>query len=140
MANREQDRQVRRKRQSGPPLLEWISAAFGTLALLTLVTLIAVDALRTSGKEPPVLAVAPVAVTRANGSYVVEVEVRNLSPATAAAVEIEGKLERGGSEEASAATTLAYVPGRSKRSAGLIFDRDPRQYRLSVQATGYEEP
>jgi uncharacterized protein (TIGR02588 family) len=36
--------------------------------------------------------------------------------------------------------TLDYLPGRSERSGGLFFSRDPRVLRLVLEVHGYQAP
>ena len=130
----------RRKEQSGPPLLEWTSAAVGAVLAIGILVFIAIEALDSSATKPPLLEVRPTAVAGAGGFYVVEVTVANRSGQTAAAVEIEGELMQGGNPVETSNATVSYVPGHSERNAGLIFSRDPRAHQLQVRATGYEQP
>jgi uncharacterized protein (TIGR02588 family) len=64
----------------------------------------------------------------------------NLSPSTAAVVEVEGVLSRDGREVATSSMTLDYVPGHSERQGGLFFAQDPGAYDLELRALGYAEP
>lgn len=129
-----------RARKKGASPLEWIAAGIGALVLLAMLGLIGVQALRPAEKEPPRLEVRPGALVSARGQHVVTVEVVNDSPQAAGSVEIEGVLKRGEEELETSSASLAFVPGHSKRSAGLIFTKDPRTLTLEVRATGYEEP
>lgn len=129
-----------RKEQSGPPVLEWASAAVGALLAIGILIFIAIEALDSSATRPPLLEVRPTGVFQDSGLYVVEVTVANRTGQTAAAVEIQGELMQGGSPVETSNATLSYVPGHSERNAGLIFGRDPRAHQLQVRATGYEQP
>ena len=121
-------------------LLEWISAALGMLLALAILGFIAWEAFGGPERKPPAIEVLPLAVTATGGSFVLEIEVRNGSDQTAAALQVEGELRDGtGSVEKSQAV-LSYVPGQSERRAGLIFSKDPRLHRVSLRATGYERP
>lgn len=130
----------RRKKQSGPPVLEWVSAAVGAVLAIGILIFISIEALDSSASRPPLLEVRPTAVAGAGGFYVVEVTVANRSGQTAAAVEIQGELMQGGSSVETSNATVSYVPGHSERNAGLIFSRDPRAHQLQVRSTGYERP
>lgn len=130
----------RRKKQSGPPVLEWVSAAVGAVLAIGILVFIAIEALDSSASRPPLLEVRPTGVFQGSGLYVVEVTVANRTGQTAAAVEIQGELMQGGSSVETSNATLSYVPGHSERNAGLIFSRDPRAHQLQVRATGYEQP
>lgn len=78
-------------------------------------------------------------VTPFPGGWVVEVKAHNLSPRTAAAVQVEGTLRRGGSET-KASATLDYIPGNSTRQGGLFLPEDPRSGTFEVRATGFARP
>ena len=64
----------------------------------------------------------------------------NLSPATAAAVQIEGELVEGERVLATSQVTLDYVPGNSERRGGLFFRENPQAYDLEIRALGYAKP
>ena len=132
MANRKQPRRY--------PLVEWLSAAIGLVIVGTMFGFLAVEAVRQRDGIPPLMEPAVVGLVLANGHYVVEVEVKNVSRKTGAGVQIEGVLRRGGSDVETSTATIAYVPGESQRRAGLVFTRDPREYRLQLRVTGYERP
>lgn len=126
--------------QGDPSLLEWISGGIGALLAIAVLSLLTIEALDSTTARPPLLLVEPVGAVKAGEMYVVEVEVANRSGQTAAAVEIEGELSSGGEPVETSGATVAYVPAHSKRSAGLVFTRDPRTHQLQIRATGYEEP
>ena len=115
-----------------PPLLEWIMGGLGLLLTLAVLAVILREAMAPGG--PPVLEPRLHAVHGGPGAWQAEVEVRNTGPATAAAVEIEGRL---GDETASA--TLDYVPAGGKETATLGFAADPRA-GLTLQVRGWTEP
>lgn len=122
------------KIKAPPPLLEWIASAIGLLLTLGVTAVIARDAFNGSADMTPDIAVAVTRVQPAQGGFVLEFEARNLSPATAAQVSIEGKLPDG----ETATATIDYVPGRSARRGGLFFAHDPRG--AEVRALGYQDP
>lgn len=138
MAKR-QSKKGEEPKDKGTSLLEWISAGVGLVITLALLGFVGLEAAETSDR-PPVLKVTPAAITAASDIYVVEVDVANLSGQTAAAVSIEGTLKQGGQTVETSSTTLSFVPGHSKRRAGLIFTRDPRGSAIEARATGYEVP
>ena len=115
-----------------PPVLEWIMGGLGLLLTLAVLAVILREAMAPDG--PPVLEPRLHAVHGGPGAWQAEVEVRNTGPATAAAVEIEGRL---GDETASA--TLDYVPAGGKETATLGFAADPRA-GLTLQVRGWTEP
>lgn len=130
----------RRSAQSGPPLLEWIAAAIGLLLTLAVLGALGWESLKGSDNQPPVIETGIGGITPTRAGYVVEIELRNRSSVTAAAVEVEGELTRADGTVATSATTVDYVPGDSTRNAGLFFEDDPRRHQLEVRALGFAEP
>lgn len=128
------------EQDDGIPLLEWIASAIGLVLTLGILGTIGWEAAKNGGDSPPAIAVTVERVVETPAGYVVEVTATNLSPATAAAVQIEGELSGAGGAAVTSGTTIDYVPGQSKRKAGLFFTLDPRAHRLEVRALGYEEP
>lgn len=124
------------------PALEWISAAVGLVITLGLLGFLAVEVVRQDDGVPPLLDAVPVALTSGGdgGHHVVEVKVTNESYTTGASVQIEGTLKRDGSDVETSSATLAYVPGKSERRAGLIFTRDPADHTVEIRIVGYERP
>jgi uncharacterized protein (TIGR02588 family) len=122
------------------PALEWIAAAVGLLLILAMLGVLGWEALKGNGKHAPFVDVSVERVTAAAGGYVVEVVLRNRTPSTAAAVEVEGELASGGTAIETSSATIDYVPGESTRRAGLFFTRDPRDLELKVRALGYARP
>lgn len=129
-----------RKQKSGKPIGEWIAGAIGLLLTLAILGYIGWQAVQAPERVPPMIAVEVKSLSRSGSGFLVEISARNRSPRTAAQVEVEGTLKRGGSDVATSSTTLAYLPGHSERHGGLYFDQDPRQYQLQVRALGYARP
>jgi uncharacterized protein (TIGR02588 family) len=121
------------------PALEWIASGLGLLLTLGVLGSIGWEAVKGGNGRPPAIAVTVESVTPIASGYVVEIRARNRSAATAAAVQIEGKLDKGGAPVTSTAS-IDYVPGESDRRAGLFFADDPRAYPLEVRAVGYAKP
>lgn len=115
-----------------PPVLEWIMGGLGLLLTLAILAIILREGLSAGG--PPVIEPRLEAVHGGPGQWRAEVEVRNTGPATAAAVEIEGRL---GDE--TAAATLDYVPAGGRETVTLGFTADPR-VGLELHARGWTEP
>lgn len=122
------------------PLVEWISAAIGLVIIAAMLIFLAREATDYSNGIPPLLKAEATGLVAGGDRYVVEVEVSNAARRTAANVGIEGILKRGEEDVEISGASLAYVPGESRRRAGLIFSRDPREYRLELRVTGYERP
>ena len=140
MAEKTRSRRSRRPARSGPPLLEWIAAAIGLLLTLAVLGTLGWESVKGSHVEPPAIEAGIGAITPTPAGYVVEVELRNRSSATAAAVEVEGDLTKADGTVVTSTTTVDYVPGDSTRKAGLFFKDDPRRHRLDVRAVGFAEP
>lgn len=128
------------KKKKGPTVLEWAAGAIGAALAIVLLVFISIGAVRPNQDMPPLLSVRPTDIVAGDGSYVVAVVVVNRSAQAAAAVAIEGELRQGGSTVETSSATVSYVPGHSRRRAGLVFSRDPRRFSLETRATGYELP
>lgn len=124
----------------GTPALEWTAAGIGAVLTLGLLGFLGWEAYERPGGTPPVIEVSLRDVVPAGKGYVAEITARNLSSETAAGVDIEGVLSRGGQEVEQAQATLDYVPGQSERRGGLFFSEDPSEGDLELRALGYAEP
>jgi uncharacterized protein (TIGR02588 family) len=127
-------------RRSPVPPLEWIAAAIGLLLTLGVLSVVGWEAFRPGDDTPPLIEAKTVGVTPAPGGFVLQVELRNRSRATAAAVQIEGDLGGGPGGAEMSSAMIDYVPGQSTRRVGLFFGSDPRRHSLKLRATGYSEP
>lgn len=121
------------------PLLEWAAALVGLVLTLTLLGFVGWQAVQAPEKRPPAVSVMAGWVSQVPGGYVVEVTAKNRSTSTAAGVEVEGTITRGGAKIASS-VTFDYVPGHSERKGGLFFPQDPRAHPFEVRALGYSQP
>jgi uncharacterized protein (TIGR02588 family) len=120
-------------------VVEWIAAGLGLVLTLGVLGYALVEGL--NGKlAPPDLSVSAGAATPTKHGFVVPITVANASSATAAAVEISGRLETPGKPVEERRATFAFVPGGGQAAGGLVFEADPRAGRLSLRAEGYEEP
>ncbi|RXZ64575.1 hypothetical protein [Pelagerythrobacter rhizovicinus] len=128
------------RQRSRPPLLEWVAAAVGLTLTLAVLGALGWEGLESAGDDPPAIDAEIRRIVPVRPGYVVEVELRNRSSATAAAVQVEGELTAADGAVATSTATVDYVPGDSTRSAGLFFADDPRLHRLEVRALGYAEP
>lgn len=118
---------------------EWVAAAVSTALVLAVVGYLLYDAVARP-QTPPSVRVAADTVLQSGGLWLVEFRATNTGHETAAAVKVEGVLMRADSAVETSEAVLDYVPGRSVRSGGLFFQRDPRAYRLELRALGYQEP
>jgi uncharacterized protein (TIGR02588 family) len=72
--------------------------------------------------------------------FLVSLKIENSGHGTAAALNVEGVLMRGGTNVETSLVTVDYVAAGSERDAALFFTNDPRQGELTVRAKGYIEP
>jgi uncharacterized protein (TIGR02588 family) len=140
MADIAADRGAERARGERTPLLEWIAGGIGAVLTLALLGFLGWEAWTTPGDAPPEVTVRLEEVMPAGDGFVARIAAVNGSPATAAAVEVEGTLSRGGEEVERAQATLDYVPGHSETRGGLFFAEDPREGDLRLRALGYQAP
>jgi uncharacterized protein (TIGR02588 family) len=133
------DRRGEADHESTPPL-EWLASGIGLALTLGMLGLIGWQAYQGTAAPPPMITVAAERIVQSGSGFVVEIAVRNRSPATAAAVEIEGALKQGGQTVETSKAILDYVPGNSERRGGLFFLEDPRPYQLELRPLGYAEP
>lgn len=119
--------------------LEATAAVVGAaLASATLVVLVW-EGLRGTD-APPDVTLEVVGITPSAGGYVVEVRAENLGDRTAAELVFEGVLTDHGHVVEAVQGTFDYVPSRSRRRGGLVFEHDPRALSLKVRALGFAEP
>lgn len=130
---------ARRRGRHGVPTLEWITAGLGAAIVIATVLFIGYEAVTDSG-GPPLLTAAVEGVQPAGGHYVVLVVVANSGQRAAAEVTIEATLHAGDGALSRSEARLDFVPGRSRRRAGLLFDTDPREGSLRVRVHGYATP
>ncbi|WP_207100210.1 hypothetical protein [Paracoccus shandongensis] len=124
----------------GTPVLEWISAGVGLVLTVAMLGFIGWQAWTSTGQELPAVELRVRRILPAGDGWVVEVAALNHSPATAAAVQIEGTLTRDGQTVAESQATFDYVPGNSEREGGLFFREDPNAFDLEVRTLGYARP
>ena len=118
---------------------EWVAGAVGLLLVLGAVGFIGYTAL-TSNQSVPAVTLEHVGTQRTPGGYVVEFRARNSGPATAASLTISGSLYDGTTEIETSEATLDYLPPKGERRGGLIFQTDPAEHELSLEAEGYVDP
>lgn len=125
--------------EEAPPLWEWVTAALGLALLLASLGYLLHDAW-TAQDRPPAPAIRVLGVEPQQGRFLVRLRVLNESPATAAALRIEGELKRGDEVVERSEMEFPFLPGRSSRDGGLYFSQDPRTLRLELSARSYQRP
>lgn len=121
------------------PIAEWTAAGLGVALTLGVMGYLVREGL-TEGDGPPSLSVTAEPAQATAGGFVTPVTVANGSDATAAGVEVLGTLADGATVIEARRASFAYVPGRGEVRGGLVFQHDPRRYRLRLSAEGYEAP
>jgi uncharacterized protein (TIGR02588 family) len=121
------------------PWLEWIASGIGLILALGTLGVITAEML-SGGRPVPAVIVDMEGVVETPAGFVALIRAHNPAGATAAKVEIEGKLRQGDDVLETSRIEFDYVPARSERRGGLYFKNDPRHYRLEARALGYSEP
>ena len=122
------------------PALEWIAAAVGLVMTLGILGSMGWEAMTGGGGGPAAIEARVERIVPTSAGYVAEIALRNDSPTSAAAVQIEGELTKADGTVATSQATVDYVPGESTRRAVLSFTDDPRRARLEVRVLGFAEP
>jgi len=115
--------------------LSWLQCVCAVLGLI--VTAVAIAVLARSAladQRPPDLAIMSQTLRPVGAGWALEVRVVNSGDMTAAAVEIEGRVDG----ETSGAT-LDYIPGHGEKRATLVFSSAERP-RARVRITGWSDP
>ena len=124
---------VRARTRAGSP-------AMGLVMTLGILGSMGWEAMTVSEDRPPAIEARVERIVPTSAGYVAEIALRNDSPTTAAAVQIEGELTKADGTVATSQATVDYVPGASTRRAALSFTDDPRRARLEVRVLGFAEP
>jgi uncharacterized protein (TIGR02588 family) len=88
----------------------------------------------------PRLVVQVDTVVAYRSGYAVEFRAINDGDATAANVQVHGELRADTGVVEQSESTIDFVPARSWREGGLVFQNDPRRYRLEVRPVGFNRP
>lgn len=128
------------RKDPDPPPWEWAVAALGAVVLLAVLGFLAWDAWRLDHSPPdPRLSVEQV-LEQPGPRYLVIVRAQNNGSQAAASLKITGRLRSGGSTVESSDTEFQYLPGASKRRAGLFFTHDPHRGELTLSVDSYQLP
>jgi uncharacterized protein (TIGR02588 family) len=123
------------------PVSEWIVAGIGVCLVIATIALLALDIAAHNTAKPPAVSLESDTVIVTPISYLAKVNARNEGGRTAADLRVEGVLlDSSGNEVEKSEATLDFLPPNSRRELGLFFQADPRKYRLSLRATGYQNP
>jgi uncharacterized protein (TIGR02588 family) len=121
------------------PLLEWIVGGLGAVLVAGAIGFLLYHS-QARDQTPPEFRLEAERVLDLQNAYLVQFRAFNEGTSAAAAVTIEGELvSPDGTAEVSEAV-LDYLPPRSDRAGGLLFQSDPRAGELSLRAKGYAKP
>ena len=129
----------RKRSAAAIPPWEWIVAAVGLALVTTTLSFLAYKAVK-GETSPPDISIRADEIVPLADRYLVKITASNRGDRTAADVKVEGELATPGGVVEKSEMTFTYLPGRSARSGGLYFTRDPRRHTLSLSAKGYENP
>lgn len=124
---------------SETPPLEWAIACVGVVLVAAALGLLLYKAIWGEA-SPPQITVRVTSIVPMQNGYLVQFEAINHGGSSAEGVVIGGELRRGTEQVESSQTTVDYLPSNSKKSGGLFFIQDPRQFEFQGRAFGYEEP
>jgi uncharacterized protein (TIGR02588 family) len=121
------------------PLLEWVVGALGALLVAAAIAALVYNSL-TRGQTSPHFRLEAARVLDLQNAYLVQFRAFNEGGSAAAAVTIEGELVGPDGRAEVSEAVLDYLPPRSTREGGLLFENDPRAGELSLRAKGYAKP
>lgn len=127
------------EREWATPVWEWVVGGLGALLVLGAIVLLVYHAL-TRDQTPPDIRLIAERVLDLQHGHLVQFRAFNEGHTTAAQVTIEGELARSDGEVEISEVVLDYLPPRSGREGGLLFESDPRAGKLSLRAKSYIEP
>lgn len=120
------------------PFVELVAGIVGLLIVIATIGYLAFETLR-GGPRDPVLAVEILRVRQVEGSFAVDVEIRNRGQNAAADVHVAAATRSGQPDGLRAEVRVDYVPGQSTARATLLFAADPGS-APDVRVVGYAEP
>lgn len=121
------------------PLLEWIIALIGAVLVAFTLGWIVWQGL-TREAVPPHFSFEVQSVVALSNGYLVTLQATNQGEQTAGDVKVEGVLASAAGQVETSEMTFKYLPPRAPKKGGLFFMNDPRAFRLTLSAKGYEAP
>lgn len=121
------------------PFWEWVIAGAGLILVIASVGTAFYRAV-TEDPTPPNFVFSVNSIEQTGGGYVVKFSVANSGNETAAALTVEGTLKDGEESAETSTAAFAYAPANSVRQGGLLFTKNPNDFRLQIRALGYEQP
>lgn len=127
------------KGRQKPSAVEWILGGVSAVLVVAMIGFVLYRAVSATMAKPD-LEVLVGQIEAVDGGYRVEFRAINRSDATAAGVKVEGQLRSGDRTIETSEVTLDYVPARSEKKGGLLFNHEPGQLQLQIEAKGYTNP
>ena len=118
---------------------EWVISAVSAVLVLGTVGYVFYKAAAEPTTLPQVV-IEVVEIEPGAGGYVVTFWAHNRGGLTAKDLGLEGQLVSDTGVVATRSTGITFLPGQSRRKAGLFFPVDPRLYRLEIYPVGYDVP
>ena len=91
-------------------------------------------------QSPPEIALSVQSIDRQQNGFLVKIRAENMGGEPAARVDILVELTEGAKVVETSGTQFEHLPPRSKRDAGVFFQRDPRLAEIRLQTKGCEAP
>ena len=125
--------------EAGTSLWEWVISGISALLVLGTVGYVFYKAVAEPTTLPQVV-IEQEKIQPGVGGYVVTFWAHNRGGLTAKDLGIEGRLVSDTGVIATRSTGITFLPGESRRKAGLFFPVDPRLYKLEIYPVGYDVP
>ena len=111
-----------------------------SLSIVSTIVILVCYAWITGDTNPPTLTVVTSEIRQVDRQYYVPFTVSNLGGKTASSVEVVARLFTDSETTETGKQQIDYLSRREKRSGEFIFDRDPRQGKLTVRVASYKQP
>jgi uncharacterized protein (TIGR02588 family) len=137
---REQERtggETRAEAHSSP--WEWVVSGVSALLVLLTIGYVFYKA-AAEPSTPPQVVIELEEIYPGAGGYVVILWAHNVGGQTAKDLAIEGQLVSDTGVVATRSAGITFLPGESRRKAGLFFPVDPERYELELHPVGYDVP
>ena len=133
------DRDGSQKTSSKIPTLEWVVSGLGLLIVAGAVGVLLYEGIA-GDQSPPEIALSVQSIDRQQNGFLVKIRAENIGGEPAGRVDILAELTEGAKVVETSGTQFEHLPPRSKRDAGVFFQRDPRLAEIRLQTKGYEAP
>lgn len=133
---------VRRQKNDAPERtspLEWAVALLGAVLVFGTIGYLVYYGI-SHPETPPNVTVTHSSSSVLPGGYLIEFTAENDGNTTAADLLITGTLFDGERTVEESEATLDYLPQQAKRKGGLIFQENPAEFDLRLEASGYATP